>query len=111
MQTMSSDALKSMEGVEYEVDPLSTDEYFLIRKSYRLDPNTTQLLALYYVIGTDNVTGDPLMPPRGTVLPMPDMHSVLKTNLVRYTQITTREVESNILRKSTDDDTRAHTAE
>ena len=26
-------------------------------------------------------SGDPLMPPRGTVLPMPDLHSVLRTNL------------------------------
>lgn len=81
MQTMSPDALKLMEGIEYEVDPLSTDEYFLIRKSYRVDPTTVHLLALYFVIGIDNATGDPQMLPRGTVVPMPDLHSVLKTNL------------------------------
>jgi hypothetical protein len=81
MQTMSAESLKLLEGIEYEVDALSTDEYFLIRKSYRVDPSTTHLLALYYVIGVDNATGDPQMLPRGTVVPMPDLHSVLKTNL------------------------------
>lgn len=99
MQTMSIEALKSMEGIEYEVDPLSTDEYFLIRKSYRVDPNTTHLLALYYVIGVDNTTGDPLMPPRGTVLPMPDLHSVLKTNLVSRELESERERESDAIKK------------
>lgn len=69
-----------MEGIEYSVDPQSTDEFFLIRKSWRVDPSTTQLLALYLVIGSDH-PNDPLMPPRGTVSPMPDLHTVLRTNL------------------------------
>jgi hypothetical protein len=67
-----------MEGIEYEVDVSSTDDYFLIRKSYRVDPSTTQLLNLYYVIAVEA----PDMPPRGTVFPLPDLHSVLRTNLV-----------------------------
>ena len=69
-----------MEGIEYSVDPLSTDDFFLIRKVYRVDPNTTQLLALYVVIGVRD-TGDPMMPAWGTVFPMPDLHTVVKTNL------------------------------
>ena len=98
MQTMSSESLKLMEGIEYEVDPLSTEEYFLIRKSYRVDPNTSHLLALYFVIGVDNTTGDPQMLPRGTVVPMPDLHSVLKTNLTT----------SFLFLKSAFDDLNAH---
>ena len=77
---LCSNSLRQMEGIEYSVDPLSTEEFFLIRKSWRVDPNSTQLLALYLVIGSDH-PNDPLMPPRGTVSPMPDLHTVLCTNL------------------------------
>jgi len=79
MQTNNTDAMRLMEGIEYSVDPSSTNDFFLIRKSWRLDPQTTHLLALYYVVGMDAPTAG--MPPRGTVFPMPDLHAVLKTNL------------------------------
>jgi len=79
-----------MEGIEYSVDPSSTDDLFLIRKVWRLGPgsssggdssNNTQLLALYVVIGVEGVAGDPTMPPRGSVFPLPDALSVWRTNL------------------------------
>jgi hypothetical protein len=72
-----------MEGIEYGIDPLSTDELFLIRQSYRVDAATLQLLAMYYVIGVETNPEDPLMPAKGTVFPLPDLHSVMQTNLVR----------------------------
>lgn len=71
-----------MEGIEYSVDPSPSEDFWLIRKSYRADPQTTQLLSLYLVVGADGAAlGDPQFPPRGTVFPMPDLHSVLKTNV------------------------------
>jgi hypothetical protein len=69
-----------LEGVEYSVDAPSGDDYFVIRKHWRADPSTVHLMALYYVVGIEPT--DPLMPQRGTVFPMPDLHTVLKANLV-----------------------------
>ena len=69
-----------MTGIEFEVDSeTSKDEfYFLIRKQFRENASSARTLACYYVVGVD-----PSGMARGTVYPLPDMHSVFTTNLVR----------------------------
>ena len=64
-----------MRGVEYEVDNSTADEnYYVIRKLYRMSETETRLLSVYYVVGAGTN--------RGTVFPMPDIHAVISCNLV-----------------------------
>lgn len=84
--------LKKMEGVQYELDrSQGKDEntrYFLIKKLYRTQPkenspvqvSKVHLLNLYYVVGVDPPLNSNA-PPRGTIFPLPDLHSVVNTNL------------------------------
>lgn len=57
------------------------ESYFLIRKHYRDGPSAVRTLTLYFVVGADLPGGSA----RGTVFPLPDMHSVFAYNLVRST--------------------------
>jgi hypothetical protein len=71
-----------MVGVEYEVmgDASTSDpSYFVIRKQWRESASSTRLLAAYYVVGIEPPT--PHAPARGTVFPLPDLHSVFAFNL------------------------------
>ena len=71
--------LLSMRGVEFTLDARSTDQLFLIRKQWRYSATRSDLLALYYVIGREPETASE--PLRGTIFPMPTLHSTLVCNL------------------------------
>jgi hypothetical protein len=72
--------LKYMEGLEYEVETTTKDNYFIIKQQYRISPTEVNLQQLFYIVGIDPI--DAMQPLRGTVFPMPDMQAVLKENLV-----------------------------
>ncbi|CEO95117.1 hypothetical protein PBRA_003883 [Plasmodiophora brassicae] len=76
-RTLDPSYIKTMTGVEYEVDNSSpmaskTPAYFLIRKQERHSETSVTVLALYYVVGTG--------PQWGTVYQMPTIYSVLACN-------------------------------
>jgi hypothetical protein len=66
-----------MTGIEYSIDPSSTDSFFIIRKTYHVVGSGHSLLNLYFVVGTTN---DASL--HGTVYMMPDSLTVMKTNLI-----------------------------
>jgi len=74
--------LKSLTGIEYEIDTESGkgEFYFVIRKQHRESPTSVRVLGLFYIVGVSPQNG--MGPERGTVFPLPDMHSVFCCNLV-----------------------------
>lgn len=93
MQNKDPTQLKHQKGIEYEVatepeaalrrhDRTGTENWLLIKKNYRLGPKQAKVLAMYYVVGVDPPEANPNAPQRGYVIPVPDIHSVLSTNLV-----------------------------
>eukprot|EP00474_Spongospora_subterranea_P004090 CRZ04548.1 hypothetical protein [Spongospora subterranea] len=76
-RTVDHSHLKTMVGLEYEVDSSSraseSPSYFLIKKQDRHSETSTTCLAVYYIIGTG--------PQWGTIYQMPSVYSVLVCNL------------------------------
>lgn len=100
MQHMDS-KIKTMTGVEYEVakkmSSLGTINWFVIYKQCRLSPTEVRLINAYYVVGVERPLHASTAPERGTVIPLPDIHSVLATNLrttLHYLQEAVQELHS-----------------
>lgn len=85
MQGKDSSHLRELVGIEYEVArkdrEVPNDNWLVIRKLYRISPNETRLLNLYYIVSVDPPPSHANAPPRGTIVPLPDIQSVLRTNL------------------------------
>lgn len=84
MQGKDSSFLRTLVGIEYEVarrDREMNDNWLVIRKQYRVSPEETRLLNLYYIVSVDPPPNHANAPPRGTIIPLPDVQSVLRTNL------------------------------
>mmetsp|Transcript_7177 Transcript_7177/g.13599 ORF Transcript_7177/g.13599 Transcript_7177/m.13599 type:complete len:208 (-) Transcript_7177:412-1035(-) len=76
--------LRKMTGVQYELlggdqSRIDIDGWFVIRKLYRASTTDVKILQHYYVMGPAKPGQSPNAPPFGTVIPLPDMHSVFST--------------------------------
>ncbi|MES1912386.1 MAG: hypothetical protein MHM6MM_004671 [Cercozoa sp. M6MM] len=64
--------LSQMKGLEYGLVPSSDPDLFVIEKRWRISPDRTELLHVFFIVGGTNENA------RGRVFPLPDMRGVVR---------------------------------